>query len=333
MKRENRTKLKRVLLFAPFDEPFIQIDIKILKQFSKVKVLIGNGITAVAGLLWHEMFCDIVYCWFGSVYSVVAVFWAKFLRKRSVIIIGGVDAAAIPEINYGIWLNPWKAKLLTHGLRNTDRIFVVAPSLKEKIQQLAKYDGRNIEYLPTGYNTDFWNPGEEKEKCILTVAHSNTVTRLKKKGIDFLIMAAGKMEDTPFIIIGVDKELLGLGGLTLPGNVTLLPKMPREKLKEYYQKCKVYCQPSRSEGMPNTLCEAMLCGCIPVGTDVDGIPTAIGDSGFITPAGDIEALVTALENALAMDITYGHKARQRIVKEFPLERRIRRIEKLILSDR
>jgi glycosyltransferase involved in cell wall biosynthesis len=65
----------------------------------------------------------------------------------------------------------------------------------------------------------------------------------------------------------------------------------------------------------------MLCGCVPVGTRVGGIPTAVGEHGFLVEYGDIDALATALEDALAQPDIAGSKARQYITKNFTLEKR------------
>lgn len=329
---EIELRKKRVLLFAPFPAPFIDIDFKTISAFAEVKLLIKSGITAIFSILWNMVSHDVIFCWFGSIYAAVAVLFSKILRKRSIVVLGGVDAAALPEINYGIWLTPWKSRILTHGLRNADLILVVAPSMKDKIKHFARYDGANIEYLPTGYDTNFWKPGDVlREKFVLTVGHSDTETRLKKKGFDYFCQAAERMPEIRFVIIGAERALLQSAGFDVPENVEALPKMSQEKLRRYYQRCKVFCQPSRSEGMPNTLCEAMACGCIPVGTDVDGIPTAIGDTGFIAPLGDIDTLVEALNKALNADEALGLKARQRIIEQFPPERRISGLKKAILG--
>ena len=63
--------------------------------------------------------------------------------------------------------------------------------------------------------------------------------------------------------------------------------MPGDELLNYFQRAKVFCQFSFSEGLPNTLCEAMLCECIPVGSNVNGIPKAIGDYGYILQLKDV----------------------------------------------
>jgi glycosyltransferase involved in cell wall biosynthesis len=81
------------------------------------------------------------------------------------------------------------------------------------------------------------------------------------------------------------------------------------------------------EGLPNALCEAMLCECVPVGTDVQGIRTAMGDAGFYASYGDPLATKEAIEKALA--IGSGKPARERIRRLFPLEQREKRFAEII----
>jgi glycosyltransferase involved in cell wall biosynthesis len=324
-------KKKRVFFFSTIHASFIEKDYQILKKYFNVNRFTASGLKAVFLIFWNILFCDVAFCWFGSVYSAVAVLLARIFRKRSIIVLAGVDAEALAEIDYGIWLTPWKSKLLTCTFPKADLILVVAPSLKEKAKCFANYSGENIQYLPFGFDTYFWEPGLRKEKIILTVGHSDTEMRLKKKGIDYLFQAAKRMSDIPFFFIGAENKLLENAGFQLSENVTLLPRMTQTELRDYYQRAAVFCQPSRSEGLPNTLCEAMACGCIPVGTNVDGIPTAIGDTGFIVPLGDMEALVDGLKRALKMNGSQGHLARQRIINEFPLQRRVDGLRKAILG--
>ena len=324
-------KKKRVFLFSTIHASFIEKDYQILKTYFDVSSLTTSGLKAIFLIFWNVLFCDVVFCWFGSVYSAAVVFFARIFRKRSIVVLAGVDVEALAEINYGIWLTPWKSRFLTYAFPKADLILVVAPSLKEKAKCFAKYAGENIQYLPFGFDTNFWEQGIRKEKMVLTVGHSDTEIRLKKKGIDFLFQAAEKMSEVTFYLIGVEKALLENSGYHLSKNVILLPCMTQIELRKYYQRASVFCQPSRSEGLPNTLCEAMSCGCIPVGTDVDGIPTAIGDTGFIVPLGDVEALVDALKQALKMDSAQSNRARQRIINEFPLQCRVDGLRKAILG--
>jgi len=78
-----------------------------------------------------------------------------------------------------------------------------------------------------------------------------------------------------------------------------------------------------AEGFPNALCEAMLCECIPIGSSVFSIPEIIGDTGYVlqerSPAGLVKLLQQIIDHPV--DPTAGLKARQRIMDNYPLEKR------------
>ena len=87
-----------------------------------------------------------------------------------------------------------------------------------------------------------------------------------------------------------------------------------------------------SARLPNGLCEAMLSGCIPIGTPVNGIPRAIGNRGLLVQEGEEDEAFR-----FAMDLSdYGGmraRARARIRNLFPLERRrqgLRRVLETII---
>jgi glycosyltransferase involved in cell wall biosynthesis len=288
-----------------------------------VEKLIAAGwraLVQIPGGVWRS---DITLSWFGSVYAGYTVFLAGLMRKRSVIVVAGVDASKDKEIRYGMWLSPWKSVILRHAFRRADRLLVVDPFLEAEAKRLAGYDGENIRNIPFGFDSTRWTWGEGKEDMVLTVAACHDRWRMKKKGIEKLFDAAGLMPEVRFQIIGIHEHLLSEVREEAPSNVEIIPYVPRDQLLGYYQRAKVYCQPSFTEGLPNTLCEAMLCGCIPVGTRVGGIPTAIGDAGYLVPYHDQAALVEALRRALRAPPTDGANARHRIMTEFTEERRER----------
>jgi glycosyltransferase involved in cell wall biosynthesis len=270
---------------------------------------------------------DVIFCWFASVYASIGVVFGRVVGIQSIIVVGGVDVAKEKELNYGIWLSAWKSKLVRYALQHADRVLVVDPCLKEDAVRLAKYDGKNIVYLPTGYDVLFWKPMGEKEPIVLTVAVVHDEQRVRLKGIDTLIETARKLPEMQFIVIGTHPELVLK--FQPPANMTFHPTMERKSLLPYYRQSKVYCQPSRREGLPNTLCEAMLCGCVPVATEVGGNGTAIGDTGILVPSNDPEALCNALMKAMKSTDDIGAKARSRIVALFPKEKRERDLLRVI----
>jgi glycosyltransferase involved in cell wall biosynthesis len=62
------------------------------------------------------------------------------------------------------------------------------------------------------------------------------------------------------------------------------------------------CLPSRNEGMPNVVVEALASGVPVVATAVGGLPDVIveGENGFLAPSGEASALAGALWRALSV---------------------------------
>ncbi|HYQ86038.1 MAG TPA: glycosyltransferase family 4 protein [Bacteroidota bacterium] len=308
-----------ILFVSAFHAPFIQDDIELLEKHFTVRKQVGHGPGAAAKIVVKAFRCDVIFCWFASVYAFVAVTMGKILGIKSIIVIGGVDVAKDKELDYGIWLSPWRARLVRYALRNADRVLAVHPTLKDDAARLAGYDGGNIQYLPTGYGGGIWKPAGEKESIVLTVAVVKDRRRLRVKGIDVLAEAARRLPGMTFIVIGVDSHLTG--NVQPPLNMHFRPVINRMELLPYYQRAKVYCLPSLREGLSNSLCEAMLCGCIPVASDAGGSRTAVGEAGILVPPGNIDSLVGGLQRAMQMRSDAGSAARARIVALFPSEKR------------
>ena len=88
---------------------------------------------------------------------------------------------------------------------------------------------------------------------------------------------------------------LGLGA-----NVEFLGNLSRENLSAAYRATKVLVIPSRSEGLPLVLLEALWLGVPVVATAVDGLPEVVRDdvNGLLVPPDDAPALADALRRIL-----------------------------------
>ena len=89
---------------------------------------------------------------------------------------------------------------------------------------------------------------------------------------------------------------LAIQRLDLSQSVTL-PGASRDVMPQYLS-ASVFALPSRLEGFPNALIEAMTCGCACVASVCSGAVTemlAAGEAGVLVPVGDQDALTVALD--------------------------------------
>jgi glycosyltransferase involved in cell wall biosynthesis len=309
----------RILFIAAFETPFILDDLAFLQSRYEVMPMIGSGPVQAGRISLKVASADVVFSWFASVYGATAVLAGASLGKRTFVQVGGVDLASEPDLGYGLWTSSWRSRLVGQALRSATRVLAVDESLVTEAKQRARYEGRNIEVLPTGFDPERWTSAGAKEPRIVCVAAVPDHARVKIKGIDVLLEAARRAPDLRFTVIGIHGELAT--GLDAPSNVDLIPWTPQAGLLSHLSRASVYCQPSRREGLPNALCEAMLCECIPVATAVGGHSRAVGNAGLLVEPNDPDALVRALRMALSMPRSHGEAARRHIVERFSLVRR------------
>jgi len=309
----------KILVVYNHNRSFIQKDINILQKYFEAKTYFYKQDKNLFELRKLVILCDIVYCWFASYHCIFPFLFAKIYKKTRMVIVGGYDACNIK--GYGIF-SSWKGRRLARYLyKNSDKILVVDESLKNDILDNSKLRiSEKIEVLPTGYDPTKWYPTGKKEKMVLTVCYVNE-SNWWRKGINTFVKAAEMLPDMPFYVVGKTDEGIKNRVEQAPKNVTFTGWVSDDELLQLYQRAKVYCQLSRYEGLPNALCEGMLCNCIPVGTNVCGIPHAMGETGFYVPYGDEKATAEAIKKALKSSEELGKKARKRIITMFPHKRR------------
>lgn len=272
---------------------------------------------------------DVVYIWFCDYHAFWAVLIAKIFGKKSVIIVGGFDAVKIPSIGYGLFMqNGIRQKLAKFAYKNCDNIIAVDQSL---IKGKNTYAGKNaltgvahfvdnIEdkslVIPTGYDDQKWKITSKKQQ-VLTVALIKDKKVFLRKGIDLYLEVAKRLPRVPFYLIGLQDESLIPKHLKGLKNVHIRPIVPQEELINLYAESKVYTQFSVSEGLPNVLCEAMMSGCIPVGSSANGIPLAIGDCGFVLKEKNIDKALSFVQQALKAQEAKNECARKRMQQIFP----------------
>lgn len=90
--------------------------------------------------------------------------------------------------------------------------------------------------------------------------------------------------------------------LGLSDHVAFIGPKSNDQLLLWYNAANVFCLPSRSEGSPNVLTEALACGCPSVATDVGAVREIMEcepGQGECVPPENVDALAEALEHVLA----------------------------------
>jgi glycosyltransferase involved in cell wall biosynthesis len=89
--------------------------------------------------------------------------------------------------------------------------------------------------------------------------------------------------------------------LDIKANVRLLPPAPRARMAELFRLATVAVSPSLHDGTPNTLLEAMACGCFPVSGDIESVREWITDgvNGLLCDPTSPESVARTIIRALS----------------------------------
>jgi glycosyltransferase involved in cell wall biosynthesis len=103
----------------------------------------------------------------------------------------------------------------------------------------------------------------------------------------------------------------------------------RENISNFYQLMDVLALPSLTEGLPNTVLEAMAYGVPVLASRVGGVPEIIGDgNGVLVPPGDADALASAMTTLLddaELRRRIGTNGRSSLYPRFAADHRARQI--------
>ena len=312
-------KQARVAFVASGDSTFVQRDRSILQDAFRLRNVEWNGKRSIPHLAWAVLRSDVTFAWFALDHAYGACRLAEIFGRKSIVVVGGVDVARVPELGYGAHLDPRMGSRSRYALAHSDRVLVVHDSLREEIAQNTGIRRSEIVTVPLGFDTQFFAGDGRPRDTVLTVGFVTDVN-IRRKGLDTFVEAAGRLPDLPFVLVGA-KPSAATDRLkaAAPPNVEFLPPLEPQVLREEYRRARVYVQASLYEGLPSALGEAMACGCVPVGTRVAGIPDLIGDTGFYVPERDPDATAAGIREAYESDL--GGAARRRIEERFSRERR------------
>jgi glycosyltransferase involved in cell wall biosynthesis len=159
-----------------------------------------------------------------------------------------------------------------------------------------------------------------------------------QKGYDVLLDALAQIDngDIHLLIAGTGQEYQNLQSQADRLGIQPRVHLPgfRRDVSQLLAELDVYVQPSRFEGMPNAVLEAMAAGCPVIASAVDGNCELIdnGETGWLVPAGDSRALADCISAVASNPGEAKHKgaaAKLKVGRIYNLDQMVARWEKVL----
>jgi glycosyltransferase involved in cell wall biosynthesis len=150
--------------------------------------------------------------------------------------------------------------------------------------------------IHNGFDRNLWGVDQkwsERKIDVMCVFSLGAKNRSVLKGADLIIAIARRNPSLRFRIIGEAPA-----DFDLPENCEVISNCDQQELRGHYNEAKLFVQASITEGFPNTLCEAMACGCFPIGSRVSSIPSIIANYGLILERREVALLERLIVEAL-----------------------------------
>ncbi len=125
----------------------------------------------------------------------------------------------------------------------------------------------------------------------------------QQKGLEILLRAFARLTNPPPLVL-IGYTTTGTAAVTrnVPPGVVMLKNWPHEAVMQAWHRCLFGLVPSLFfDSCPTTTIEAMAVGRPVIGSRIGGIPDQVveGETGFLVPPGDVEALTRVMERLIA----------------------------------
>lgn len=256
--------------------------------------------------------------------------WGRLLAKVAGIpnIISSLRAR---NINY----SAWQRRLVRFTMRWANQVILNSEGIRDFAIEQEGAEPKKIRVIPNGIPVEPFSHDRPARDAMRSTLHIQpeclligSVGRLtRQKGFDLLIAALSQLRrpGAYLAIIGSGEEEAHLrrqaAALGITERVHFLGY--RHDVADWFDAFDLYVQPSRFEGMPNALMEAMAAGCPVIATDIDGNRELVQDGvhGWLVPPDDVQALTSSIETALADHPEAQRRAQaaqERIAEQFSL---------------
>jgi len=257
--------------------------------------------------------------------SLCSLYWSSLLRKPLVV----TEHVGFVPYRSRFLNSVQKMALWTTAqmfLRRADAVVTYNSSVRSWMHTMTPYPER-LRFVPNGIDTKIFRPAESAEekraaRLQFGIKADGPIALfvgrfVEKKGLDTLL----RLTDTDFGLV-----LCGSG--TLPaiadqGRITVLRNIPHDCMPEVYRAADVFVMPSRGEGFPVAIMEAMSCGLPVVAVRDTSYQIYVTDTEMVQTDPNPTSLHAGLTCVLSLDDSELQRrraaARKRAIEEFSLD--------------
>lgn len=317
--------MEKVLVISKGNAPFVQQDISILRKSFKVKHFIFSNKSGISNIIYiirlirflykEGRSSQYMYFWFNDFHVSIAQIFGKLYHLKSIIVIGGYDAAKLPEIGYGLHLRSWKSHLAKISINNSYKTIAVSNFTKKNL--LSNIDiikdiqvvYNHIPSIGTSVISNY------EKQYISTVCVATSKHRLLVKGLDRFIAIAQELPSESFKIIGTNLNILYQITDHIPSNIIIIDKQSYQDYLKELSSSKIIVQLSRYESFGISVFEAIQLGAIPLVAKQTGLSELINNDIFKVDATDKSAILSKLYHLLNTDCKKELKKLSQFIEE------------------
>ena len=226
---------------------------------------------------------DVVFGWHATSHTFLALSLARLMRKPSVLVIGGVDTARMPEIGYGAQRAGPRRWVARRTIAAATRLITNSEYSLREIEANLGLGPDRVALIYHGIPDRFADPGRAREARADGVERRGRGpaqpgrARAQRPFVEAAATSA-RRRVRACVEEWLDDAIEELRAVAGP-NVTFTGYLDDDTLDGCFRRAAVYVQPSRHEGFGLAVAEAMLARCVPVVTDAGALLEVVGDTG------------------------------------------------------